>query len=77
MNRMLEALADRLEAFPEDEREAALRALRALGQRLGELEAAKLAALRRDLDAGIEQARAADTVDGEEMFRGLRRKYAS
>lgn len=74
MNQMLESLADRLEAFPEEEREAALRAL---GQRLGEIEAAKLEALRRDLDAGIEQARNGETVDGEEMFRGLRRKYAS
>jgi hypothetical protein len=74
MNRMLRSLADRLEAFPAAEREAALRAL---GQRLAGIEAAKLAALRRDLDAGIEQARNGETVDGEDMFATFRRKYAS
>jgi hypothetical protein len=74
MNRMLRSLADRLGAFPEEERE---QALRALGQRLAGIEAAKLAALRRDLDAGIEQARTGETVDGEAMFATFRRKYAS
>ncbi len=74
MDQMLKSLADRLEAFPEEEREEALRAL---GQRLGEIEAAKLAALRRDLDAGIEQARNGETVDGEEMFATFKRKYGS
>jgi hypothetical protein len=74
MNQMLESLADRLEAFPEEEREAALRAL---GQRLAEIEAAKLEALRRDLDAGIEQARNGETVDGEDMFATFKRKYGS
>lgn len=74
MNQMLESLADRPEAFPAEEREAALWAL---GQRIAEIEAAKLADLRRDLDAGIEQARNGETVDGEDMFATFKRKYGS
>lgn len=74
MNRMLKSLADRLEALPEEERE---KALEALDKRLAEIEEAKLAALRCDLDAGIEQARDGETVDGEDMFATFRQKYAS
>lgn len=74
MNQVLKSLADRLQAFPEEERE---NALRALDQRLAEIEAAKLEDLRRDIDAGLEQARNGQTVDGEEMFAKFKQKYAS
>ena len=45
--------------------------------RPGAMSPQKLEALRRDLDAGIEQARNGETVDGEDMFATFKRKYGS
>ena len=70
---MLKSLADRIEALPENERE---HALRALDQRLAEIEQAKRESLRHDLDVGIEQARDGQTVDGLKAFARIKHRFA-
>lgn len=73
MNQMLKSLVDRLEALPLEEQE---RVAHDLNQRLTEIgvdgdDATKLAALKRDIQVGLDQLDRGEGIPADKVFAEL------